>query len=535
MKILTLGLLLFTTAAHAQVTLNGNGTMQGNFAITSGSAISLGLAASPMFGYTETSTQKGTAVPSVSYGMQRLWDSSAMQWPSISSCASFDSKGTPCDTTTNPPTYTWTSLDAMLASDYAIGVTEVMYTLARTPPWASANPSDTTSCHDMGTALGQGNGECYSPNDLNADGTGTDAIWKDWVTQLARHANDSNYLSGSKKHAHIRYWEIWNEPDGTCNSTSQCFFKGSFAQLARLTEDARCIILGSQGGKNVIHDHGDGTATPCTATAIDPTALIVMSSTHAKDGSAVDYTQNELYCSKTSVLTGNRAYQLPCPNPKNATAAAIDVINVHMKPGNEGTTSSHCGPKGTSLCSVETAMQYYVANIQAVLQPAELSKPFWDGEASYCPNGFTDSNCTSYANKDLAASFFPRFYMMDWSLGITGVAFYAWDELQSQAGTQGINSMQQTINWLQGSTLTAPCTATGTVWNCTITNGGEQYGIIWDSSQTCTGSSGNCTTSTQTVASCWGHYQDMTSASPATVMPTSHTIQVGIKPTLMSW
>ncbi len=535
MKTLTLGFLLFTTVIHAQITLSGNGTMQGNFTIADGSAVVPTLGASPMFGYTETTTKMGAAVPSVSYGMQRLWDSSGMQWPAISSCTRFDGKGNTCNTTTNPPTYTWTNLDAMLASDYSVGINEVMFTLARTPPWASTNPSDTTSCHYMGTSLGQGNGECYPPYDLNADGTGTNAIWKDWVTQLAKHANDPNYLNGSIKHAHVRYYEIWNEPDGTCNSTSQCFFKGTFAQLARMTEDARCILLGSQGGKNVIHDHGDGTASACTATAIDPTALIVMSSTHAKDSMAVEYTQNELYCSSTSDLTGNRAYQLPCPNPKNATAAAIDVINVHMKPGNEGTTSSHCGPNGTSLCSVETAMQWYVASIQGVLQPAELAKPFWNGEASYCPKGFTDSNCTSYANQDLAASFFPRFYLINWSLGISGVAYYDWNTLQSQAGTQGENAMQQTINWLKGSTLTSPCTAKGTVWSCTITKSGEQYGIIWDSSQTCTGSSGNCTTSAQTVPSCWAHYQDMTTASTAVAIPSSHSIQVGIKPVIMSW
>jgi hypothetical protein len=535
MKTFIFGCLLLTTLVHAQVmTISGNATLQGTFTISSGSA-SAGLSGSPMFGYTETSTSKGSAVPSVSYGMQRLWDSSSMQWPSVSTCPSYDSKGTVCNTTTNPPTYLWTNLDTMLANDQSNGVTEVMYTLARTPTWASASPNDSTSCHDTGTKSGQGNGECYPPYDLNADGSGENAIWKDWITQVATHSNDHNYLYGSTKHAHIRYYEIWNEPDGTCNSTSQCFFKGSFAQLARLTEDARCIILGSEGGMNVIHDKGDGTATPCSATAIDTTALIVMSSTHAKDGQSIEYTQNELYCSSTSDLTGNRAYQLPCPNPKTATAAAIDVINVHMKPGNEGTTTSHCGPKGTSLCSVETGMQLYVASIQAVLQPLELLKPFWDGEASYCPMGFTDSNCTSYGNKDLAASFFPRFYLINWSLGISGAAFYDWDELTSQAGTQGETSMQQTINWLGGSTLTTPCTATGTVWSCTITKAGVQYGIIWDSSQTCTGTSGNCTTKAQTMASSWGHYQDMTSASTPSLLPGSKSIQLGIKPVLLSW
>src|ERR1035441_3929441 len=88
---------------------------------------------------------------------------------------------------------------------------------------------------------------------------GTSAIWKAWIRAIATHANNPTYL---QTHAHIKYWEIWNEPDASF------YWAGTFAQLARLTEDANCIIT----GRGMIHESGNGTATPCTATAIDPTA-----------------------------------------------------------------------------------------------------------------------------------------------------------------------------------------------------------------------------------------------------------------------
>lgn len=55
--------------------------------------------------------------------------------------------------------------------------------------------------------------------------------------------------------AHIKYYEIWNEP----NSTG--YFRGTMAQLVRMTRDAACIIKGTGPG--------------CTSLGIDPSALII--------------------------------------------------------------------------------------------------------------------------------------------------------------------------------------------------------------------------------------------------------------------
>jgi hypothetical protein len=451
------------------------------------------LTPSPMFGFTETGTGSSN-FPTVSYGMQRLWDSPPLQWPSIETAAN---------------TFTFTNLDTMLAQDYSNGVTEAMYTLARTPPWITSQPTDTT-CNYQSPAVGGGNGECFAPSDLNADGSGTNATWKGWITKIAQHANgqDGNvgYLTN---HAHIRYWEIWNEPDAAA------YWSGSLAQLARLTEDANCIIT----GRGVIHPNGDGSAVACTATAIDPTARIVMSSGHATSAAVLTYAQNQLYCNNTA---GIPSYELPCPNPANAIASAVDILNYHLKPGN--TTGNNC-PAPTA-CTPETAMAVYMSSIRGTLQPPELAKPIWDGEMSYSISGFT----TPYSDQDMAASFLPRMYLMMWSLGISGSAFYTWDSLKAEP-TEVQTSYQQTYNWLAGAVLTSPCSAGGTVYQCGIVKNGVPYWIIWDSSQSCSG--GSCTTGNQSVTSQWGHFQDMTSGStPAAV--TGSTVAVGIKPVVLS-
>ncbi len=436
-----------------------------------------------LFGFTENNTSASN-FPTVTFGLQRFWDSPPLQWPSLNTASGV---------------FDFSALDTALATAYTGSVMQSMYTLARTPPWATSAPSD-TACNYTTAKSGGGNGECDAPIDLNSDGSGSNAIWKAWITAIATHVNDKTYL---KTHAHIGYWEIWNEPD------TQAFWGGSIAQLARLTEDANCIIT----GRGVIHESGNGTATPCTATAIDPTAKIVMAAAHAK-GVALTYGQNELYCNASP--TG---YRLPCPNPPNAIAAAVDIINFHMKPGNE--TGNNC--PAPIPCTPESGMQWYVSNVKGILQPAELLKPLWNGEASYSKSGFVNA----YTDTDMKASFMPRYFLINWSLGVSAMHWYTWESI-SPAAVQ--TSYQQTYNWLYGSLLSMPCTAVGTVWSCQISKSGTNYLIMWDTAQTC--SNGSCTTGNQIVAPNWTQYQDMTTASTPIAI-SGNVVPVGIKPVVL--
>lgn len=443
------------------------------------------------FGFTENGTN---GWPTVSYTMQRFWDSPPDQWPSINTASGV---------------FDFSNLDSDLSMAYSNGVMEALYTLARTPTWASSNPTDTT-CADTNAPSGAGDGECDAPADLNSDGSGTNATWKAWITAIAQHANSAGYTTN---HAHIKYWEIWNEPDTEFDTTNR-YWAGTFAQLARLTEDANCIIT----GRGVIHQNGNGTATPCTATAIDPTAQIVMAAGHARSGGAITFAQNQLYCNNTA---GIPSEELPCPNPANAIATAIDIVNFHMKPGNE---SGNTCPAPTP-CTPESAMQMYISNIQGILQTAEKAKPLWNGEAAYSIDGFTGA----YSDPDMAASFMPRYYLLNWTLNVTGMAWYTWDALDT-AGSSVSTAYQQTYGWLANASLTTPCSAVGSVWSCGITQNNTNYLIMWDNSQSC--SNGVCTTGNQQVGSQWSTYQNMTIVGAPNSI-SGHVVPVGIQPVVL--
>ena len=119
--------------------------------------------------------------------------------------------------------YNFTDLDLWLAAAHDHGQ-DVLYTFIWVPQWISSNPNDPI-CR-------QGPGTCDPPKDLNADGTGTDQLWKDFVTALTEH--NKNSVTG-----HITYWEMWNEPH------NNFFWNGTNAQLVRMVKDAYAIIKNS--------------------------------------------------------------------------------------------------------------------------------------------------------------------------------------------------------------------------------------------------------------------------------------------------
>ena len=84
-------------------------------------------------------------------------------------------------------------------------------------------------------------------------------------------------------------------------------FIGSYAQLVRMTEDATCIIKGSSYISVIHNDPTVGLTTACTATGIDPNAVIVMPSFHPQKLFGVNAAQNYLYCGGQS-WTNNNAY-----------------------------------------------------------------------------------------------------------------------------------------------------------------------------------------------------------------------------------
>src|SRR5882762_261460 len=137
-----------------------------------------------------------------------------------------------------PGVYDFAPLDLWLAKFQINGVisSDVIYSFQTTPRWAAANPNN-SNCH-------VGPGSCEPPNDLNADGTGTNQHWKDFVTALSQH------VAGR-----IRYWEVWNEP------MFKPTFSGTPAQLVRMAKDLQAITQAQDSRAEILSPPGSDYRT----------------------------------------------------------------------------------------------------------------------------------------------------------------------------------------------------------------------------------------------------------------------------------
>lgn len=125
--------------------------------------------------------------------------------------------------------FDFTLLDQVLDGASAHGLTpaDLIYTMTKTPTWASSNPAG-TGCSDYMKRTGG----CFAPNDVNPDGTGTDALWQAYVTALVNH------VCPTPDTCRIQYWEGWNEPNNPND------WQSTTAQLVRMQQDAYKIIKG---------------------------------------------------------------------------------------------------------------------------------------------------------------------------------------------------------------------------------------------------------------------------------------------------
>jgi hypothetical protein len=317
------------------------------------------------------------------------------------------------------------------------------------------------------TSCSQGPGQCDPPSDLNPDGTGTDQQWKDFVTAIATHAA-----------GRIKYWETWNE------APNPLMWQGTVAQTIRMAQDARSIILG-----------------------IDPTALIVSPSSGLRNNGT---TWLSAYLS-----AGGGQY--------------ADIIAFH---GYVQNSTFGDFPQASDLTQFLTQYKSILASA------GQGSKPLWDTEGSWgqqAINGFTDP--------DLQTAFLAQYHFLHLSNGVQRLYWYQWNNAghgtlwlpdpntPSNPGTllpPGV-AYAQVYNWLVGTTLTSPCTATGTVWTCQLTGAsGYVAEAIWDTSQSC--SAGACSTSNMSVPSQFVKYRDLDGGTTAI---TGSTVPVGAKPILL--
>jgi hypothetical protein len=285
----------------------------------------------------------------IGFGTFRTWDAGCCRWDQIE---------------TSPGGYAYSNADSILSKLKTVGINDVFVTFGvgvPTFPGYSSNPTDPMCVYH--------NGICDPPADVNPDGTGTDAHWIAFLQNAATHFSDPNYLL---THAHVLYYELFNEFDRstTLNSppgctTGTCQFQGTFSQLLRMQEDARCVIqgLGFIHGQNVscansgISPQGIDKAAKAIAGNVEggfPTQRVVL--------------QNFLYCN-SSPPAGSQ-----CNWNGNAWGASADPVIV---------------------------LHYYFANVpvpipeitinriylqRSSLQTAEQNKLYFAGEGSWLQN-----------------------------------------------------------------------------------------------------------------------------------------------------
>jgi hypothetical protein len=114
---------------------------------------------------------------------------------------------------------------------------------------------------------------------------------------------------------------------------------------------------------------------------------------------------------------------------------------------------------------------------------ANPSMPMWDTEGSW-------GECTIGDDSDRAA-FVAKYYVLQWSLGVARVVWYAYDNTDCWGRLEGTTpalnaagtAYYETYQWIVGATLTKPCRADGNgTWVCSLTRpGGYQAEIVWNS------------------------------------------------------
>jgi hypothetical protein len=373
--------------------------------------------------------------PTVPFASYRSLDSGNILWADIN---------------TAEGQYDWSHLDPWIAKAQA-GGQDILYTMFGTPSWASSRGLNSSN-PDTGCSFVpvDGPGVCDAPDDLNADGTGTDQHWKDFVTALINHVGTGT----------VKYWEIWNE----WNISNQ--WNGTQAQMLRLAQDAQAILK-----------------------ANDPNALITSPSVVNADLAAKNWLLGyfqagggqyaDIVAVHGYVSTPTTVCPSACPVPENV-AAVLDNTRAVM---------AAAGQQGKPLFDTEGSWGV----------TSDMTDPDVQVE-------FTGRFYLIQLGGTTASPGFDKFYWFGWDYTNTG-GFY--DPNSGQITPAGV-AYQQIYNWSVGA-VTSRCAPSGTQWACGFSrSGGYQAEAIWDTSQSC--ANGNCTTLSVSVDPQYVQYRDLAGA-----------------------
>jgi hypothetical protein len=342
--------------------------------------------------------------------------------------------------------YNWHNFDIWMAKAQASGQ-DIMYTLFTTPSWASTRGRNTMvpnyNCVYWNIS---GPGECDPPNDLNADGSGTDQHWKDFITAVMNHVGPGK----------IKYWEVWNEWNNNIEWT------GTQAQMLRMAKDAYTIIKSMDSNALV--------TTPSVSSAVFSIDSWIRPYLAAGGGNYADIIAVHGY-----VHMPINKCPYSCPDPQ-IVASILDQARAAMLA---------TGQQNKPLFDTEGSWGEGTQMVDPDLQAA-----------------FTGRYYLIQAAGTANSKGFDKFYWYGWDFPHSG-QFYAFNG-------RGLNSSgtayEQVYSWLVGATQSG-CTSEGNRWTCPMTRSGYQAEAIWDSSQNCT--YGTCSTINVTVPATYTQYRDL--------------------------
>ena len=427
--------------------------------------------------------------PSVPFSALRLWDTDT-RWQNLNS---------------KPGVYDFATLDRYLSAAKRHGLTDVLLTLSSTPAWASADPTHKRCDYEFA-----GLGDCAPPSDLNADGTGANQYWRDFLYNLGVHLARLD----PAKYAPLSYFQVGNEfTRGGASPLSS--WLGTNLQLQRMVQDANCILT----------RRGTITATgqPCTAANMHERAVGFLPAARMATPDAVPR-PSDLFIYR-DYLAGAGALD------------AIDIVAVHAYAYQGlGETFPDSGPAGLpSLWS----------NTTAALPPAASGLPVWSTEGSW------GDTLRRLPDTDLQVGYLARYYLVGWSVGFRRLYWYAadnsWGRLIYQNGIGGCHdhgtatgcptaaaaAWTQVYRWMVGNRMTQNCASDSTesVWTCGLTKAdGTRMLAVWDASQTC--SRGACTTTGFAYPSSYRQYFTLVNGVPHPLV--GGRVQIGWKPILLS-
>ena len=334
------------------------------------------------------------AIPSSYFGMTLHNYNTTTPWPTvpIASLRTWDTAANWSDINPAPKVYLWSNLDALidLAQRHRV---DLVFTLGRTPRWASASPD---------AQAPNGPGQCAPPAKIE--------YWDEFLRAVTSHV-------GGK----IKFWETWNEPQ----SPDSKFYCGDVSSLVELQQRAFEIIK-----------------------TMDPGAMVLTPSPVGGYGPA---------WMARFLAGGGGKY--------------ADIMNFH----------GYLAPGADAELIVGTIAKFK----QIFAEHGQANKPVWDTEAGWGENEWL-------SDPDLQAAFLAKFYLLHWSHGVERFYWYAYDNNKWGTLWDSANGLREAgvayrevHQWLQGATMTEPCTVDKAVWTCKLVReNGYRAIVLWSSAKT---------------------------------------------------